>query len=410
MAFKFPHFIGDTDKWHVYPVKVDAYFEANEVTDDAKKRALLVAAVGSRTLEILCGRAATRKPSSLSYEEVVATLNEHYDPSPNEISESFKFFHQSQQEGESMQTFVVEIRRIAHNCNFSSMLQGMLRDRIVCGVRSKNLQKELLAKKDLTLVEAEALALAAESAELGSQQMYSQGDAKLEIKGVPLLYITSQSAEVKQQSQGAAPVMEKFADLFTEGLGLFKGPPARLHIKDGAIPRFCKDKTDQEDEAQIVLTPDQWDQPAVPLKELKALAVADEVLSQVRNYTREGWLRRFYMETKEIAEFYKKRHELSVAEEVLNWGNRLVVPKDARGKLLKLLHAAHQGVSKLGLEHDIRAGPAKAANDSSCNFASGDYVYVRNYGVGDKWSPGTVEATSGTCLLDVKSADGLVRR
>ncbi|XP_072142882.1 uncharacterized protein [Dermacentor andersoni] len=41
-----------------------------------------------------------------------------------------------------------------------------------------------------------------------------------------------------------------------------------------------EDEVDQEDEAQIVLTLDQWDQPAVPLKELKALAVAEEVLSQ----------------------------------------------------------------------------------------------------------------------------------
>nr|XP_054923030.1 ATP-binding cassette sub-family C member 3-like [Dermacentor andersoni] len=106
-------------------------------------------------------------------------------------------------------------------------------------------------------------------------------------KGAPLLQITSQSTEVKLESQGAAPVMEQYADLFTEGLGLIKGPPARLHIKDGATPRFCKEEAEQEDEAQIVLTLDQWDQPAMPLKELKALAVADEVLSQVRKYTRE---------------------------------------------------------------------------------------------------------------------------
>ncbi|XP_077506794.1 uncharacterized protein LOC144116008 [Amblyomma americanum] len=56
-----------------------------------------------------------------------------------------------------------------------------------------------------------------------------------------------------------------------------------------------------------------------------------------------------------------------------------------------------------------RAGPVKAANDSGWNFAPGDYVYVRNYGAGDKWSPGTVEATSGARLLDVKTLDGLVR-
>lgn len=88
---------------------------------------------------------------------------------PNEISESFKFFHRCQQEGESVHAFIVAIRQIAHNCNFSTMLDRMIRDRIVCGVTSKNVQKQLLAKKDLNLQEAEALALAAESAERDSQ-------------------------------------------------------------------------------------------------------------------------------------------------------------------------------------------------------------------------------------------------
>ncbi|XP_077512088.1 uncharacterized protein LOC144123044 isoform X2 [Amblyomma americanum] len=99
---------------------------------------------------------------------------------------------------------------------------------------------------------------------------------KLEIQRAPHLHIVSQSAKLKLECQGAAPVMDQYADLFTEGVGLIKGPPARLHIKDGATPRFCKEEADQEDEAQIVLTLDQWDQPAVPLKELQALAVNDE--------------------------------------------------------------------------------------------------------------------------------------
>ncbi|XP_049276050.1 uncharacterized protein K02A2.6-like [Rhipicephalus sanguineus] len=324
MALKLPDFAEETDKWQAYLVKIDACFEANEVTDDAKKRALLVAALGSRTVEILCGRIAPRKPSSLSYEEVVSTLNEYYDPSPNEISESFKFFHRNQQEGESVQAFIVEIRKLAHNCNFSSMLERMLRDRIVCGVRSKNLQKQLLAKKDLTLAEAEALALAAESAELGSQQMTGQGDTvgvfnipvrgvvkmqasyksatvdcdlvvldcegpslcgrdllqMLETQGAPLLHIASLSSDGKLESRTAAPVMQQYADLFAEGLGTIKGPPARLHIKDGATPRFCKarkipfsllDKVSAELDrlvAEGIITPvsySEWATPVVPV-------------------------------------------------------------------------------------------------------------------------------------------------
>nr|XP_037284101.1 uncharacterized protein K02A2.6-like [Rhipicephalus microplus] len=373
------------------------------------------------------------------------------------------------------------------------------------------------------------------------------------------------------------------------------------------LPQPLQEEVDQEDEAQV-LTLDQWDQPALPWKELQALAVADEVLFQVRKYTREGWPKKLDTETTEIADFYKRRHELSVSEELLYWGHRFVVPTAARGKLLRLLHEAHQGISTMkakarslfwwpGVEQDIervaatcqncvqalpmaqakepvnwpetherwsrlhvdyagpvkgkmllivvdahtkwiealpvsqanshstvealrtifsrfgiprtvvsdngtpftarefeqfmerngiahirtppyhpqsnglaeravrtikdglkkiggtclltslarvlcnyrnaphqegpspserllgyrlrtrmemsfpsRVYPAKAASDPGWNFAPGDYVYVRNYGAGDKWFPGTVEATRGTRLLEVKTVDGLVRR
>lgn len=149
MAHQLPEFEDAKDKWQAYLVKVEAYFEANEVKDDTKKRALLVAALGTKTIEILNGKVAPRKPNALTYAEVVETLNSFYDPVPNEISESFKFFHRCQQEGESVHEFIVAIRQVAQNCNFSTMLDRMIRDRIVCGVRSKNLQKQLLAKKSL---------------------------------------------------------------------------------------------------------------------------------------------------------------------------------------------------------------------------------------------------------------------
>lgn len=85
-------------------------------------------------------------------------------------------------EGESVHAFLVEIRRIAGNCNFGSMLDRMLRDRIVCGVRSSTLQTQLLAKRELTLEEAEALAVSAETAENDSKKMSSEPAAQVQAR------------------------------------------------------------------------------------------------------------------------------------------------------------------------------------------------------------------------------------
>ncbi|XP_054752475.2 uncharacterized protein K02A2.6-like [Lytechinus pictus] len=35
-------------------------------------------------------------------------------------------------------------------------------------------------------------------------------------------------------------LQQEFADVFEEGLGKAKGPPASLHLKEGARPKFCK--------------------------------------------------------------------------------------------------------------------------------------------------------------------------
>lgn len=169
-----PAFNEDTDKWKPYLTKADAYFEANEIIDSARKRALLIAALSTQTVQILAGKVAPRAPNALSFEEVVEVLNEYYDPKRHEIMESFKFFHRCQMEGESVMQFLVEICRIADNCNFGNALDRMPRDRIVCSVRSTALQKQLLAKADLTLPEAEALAISAEAAEKDAMRMSSE--------------------------------------------------------------------------------------------------------------------------------------------------------------------------------------------------------------------------------------------
>ncbi|XP_077565015.1 uncharacterized protein LOC144180556 isoform X1 [Haemaphysalis longicornis] len=185
---KIPDFDESKDKWEPYLIKVEAYFEANAVENSAKKRALLVAALSTHTVQTLAGKVAPRTPNSLTYEEAVATLNEYYDPKKNEISESYKFFNRCQAEGEPMHAFLVEIRRIANYCNFGGALDRMLRDRIVCGVRSSALQKQLLSKKDLTLEETEAIAMTAEAAETDVKNMNAEDTPLLKVDASRKMY------------------------------------------------------------------------------------------------------------------------------------------------------------------------------------------------------------------------------
>lgn len=52
--------------------------------------------------------------------------------------------------------------------------------------------------------------------------------------------MTLPSGTSQREPAGASAIMEEYADVFTEDLRLFMGPPARLYIKDTATLRFCK--------------------------------------------------------------------------------------------------------------------------------------------------------------------------
>lgn len=164
MAYLVPPFNDWTDKWPPYLIRIKAIFEGNAVTDPKTKRALLVSALSTRTIEVLQATCAPESVNKLPYEEVVKALGDFFSPTPNEIAESFKFFNRHQKEDKTVQAFLVELRRQAEKCNFGSMVDRMLRDRLVCGVRSEEVRKRLLARREVTLKEAENIALAAEAA------------------------------------------------------------------------------------------------------------------------------------------------------------------------------------------------------------------------------------------------------
>ena len=78
--------------------------------------------------------------------------------------ERFKFHSRSRKPGESVATFVAELRSLTEFCNFGTTLEAMIRDRLVCGINDSSLQKRLLAEPDLSYAKAVELALNSETA------------------------------------------------------------------------------------------------------------------------------------------------------------------------------------------------------------------------------------------------------
>ncbi|KAL5486601.1 hypothetical protein EMCRGX_G019103 [Ephydatia muelleri] len=157
-----------------YCERVEQYFIANGISNADRKRAILLSVCGPATFKLIRSLIAPDKPSDKSFEQIVKAVSDHLCPKPSSILQRFyiSYFNSCvQKESESIAQFVAELRRLAVHCEFEGTLEIMLRDRLVCGVRDPQLQKRLLAERQLTFSKALELAQAFESAESSARDI-----------------------------------------------------------------------------------------------------------------------------------------------------------------------------------------------------------------------------------------------
>ena len=83
------------------------------------------------------------------------------------------------------------------------------------------------------------------------------------------------------------------------------------------------------------------------LLSLQAAQAQDEILSQVAQYCRAGWPQK--NPKGPIKKFWMTRNELSLHNDLLLRGNRIVIPANLKQEILHKLHEGHQGIVKCRL-------------------------------------------------------------
>ena len=105
------------------------------------------------------------------YAEIVGKARAHFNPKPSPIVKRYEFNTRRQAPDESVNSYVAALRSIAEHCDYGKALSEMLRDRLVCGIYDKAVQRRLLQQPDLTFETALEVTLAAEAAEKDSKRL-----------------------------------------------------------------------------------------------------------------------------------------------------------------------------------------------------------------------------------------------
>ena len=82
----------------------------------------------------------------------------------------------------------------------------------------------------------------------------------------------------------------------------------------------------------------------VTAKQIKTWTSHDPVLSKVRDRVLQGWV-----DTRDLSmqPYQRRKHELSIEDGCVLWGNRIIVPPPGRAKVIDTLHEEHPGMARM---------------------------------------------------------------
>nr|CAI5844998.1 unnamed protein product [Callosobruchus analis] len=170
--------------WKLWKQKFNLYLLASGKSNKADdiKIALLLNFLGDEGLMIYNTFEYASDEDRTLLQTVIQKFDEYCDPIKNEVFEHFKFFQRNQLPGESIDQFVTELKSLASTCEFGTLTDILIRDRIVLGVSDLRIQEKLLQTPNLKLPEAVLICRSLESS-MATQKKISREQA-LAVQGI----------------------------------------------------------------------------------------------------------------------------------------------------------------------------------------------------------------------------------
>ena len=140
-------------EWYLIATRTDP----EEDVDEEKQVGMLITLLGSEGLKIydtftfpqaLAGNAKKIQP-------VLDKFQAHFEPRRSEVFERFKFLRRHQLPGETLDTWLIELKSLIQSCGYpADAIESVLRDQLVLGVADPLVREKLLYENDLKLAKA----------------------------------------------------------------------------------------------------------------------------------------------------------------------------------------------------------------------------------------------------------------
>ncbi|XP_064463571.1 uncharacterized protein LOC135374561 [Ornithodoros turicata] len=155
-------------RWLKWIARFENFLLAANITDPARKRAMLLHYAGEEVYDVF----QTLPNTGTDFDTAVTRLKEHFAPKKNAVFERHIFRQARQDAGETLGQFQVRLRRLAATCEFTDIEKELV-SQIIEGTTSHKLRRAALRETDITLEKLLALGSSIETAELQASSIES---------------------------------------------------------------------------------------------------------------------------------------------------------------------------------------------------------------------------------------------
>ncbi|GFV29452.1 transposon Tf2-9 polyprotein [Trichonephila clavipes] len=171
VTVQFEKFDAENENFASFIERFETYLDVQNVPI-ANRAKVFVSSLSAKLYQLLKNLLAPDIPSDQTLDKLKDALKKHLTPKPLIIPSRHKFLNRKQTEGEGISTYIAELRALAMNCDYDKdMLNIMLRDVFVSGLRDKMILDRLFEEDNINLEKTLNIALAMEKAFKGTNDI-----------------------------------------------------------------------------------------------------------------------------------------------------------------------------------------------------------------------------------------------
>ena len=138
----------------------------------------LLTTIGEKARDIYYTFTFEEEGDEMKLAPVLAKFDEYFIPKKNLPYTRFKFFTCEQSKGQTIDEYVTDLKSKSRHCEFGTLRDSLIRDRIVAGIHDSIVRERLLRETDLTLDKAVTICRAAEATKRQAEEMKSNASVE----------------------------------------------------------------------------------------------------------------------------------------------------------------------------------------------------------------------------------------